>query len=66
MKSCVVCDNLLSAPYLVKINTVRGGADRPSLRFGELDGIIPMTELQLAQILDLYNLQHVQAVYFIS
>ena len=33
VKSFVVCGNLLSAPYLVKINTVRGGADRSSLRF---------------------------------
>ena len=33
VKSFVVCGNLLSAPYLVKINTVRGVADRPSLRF---------------------------------
>ena len=33
VKSFVVCGNSLSAPYLLKINTVRGGADRPSLRF---------------------------------
>ena len=32
VKSFVVCGNSLSATYLVKINTVRGGAERPSLR----------------------------------
>ena len=36
VKSFVFCGNSLSASYLVKINAVRGGADRPSLRFERL------------------------------
>ena len=43
VESIVVHGNSLSAPYLVKINTVRRGAEDLPSDLRNLDGIIPRT-----------------------
>ena len=56
VKLFVVCGNSLSAPYLLKINTVRGEQiDLPSdLRV--LDDIIPRTVESISQCKLLFNI----------